>query len=109
MALQKTKIFSIGWLKGHKIISFFLLIILAVAGIFVYEKVAYEMNKRAFAQAKTAIDSVFADIVRQVGPPDDKKFNLKCHAIREVYGDGPTSCTLTIYFIYPIADKARAD
>ena len=55
------------WTKSHKFYSLLVLIVLLISGVFVYQKVALELNKRAFAQARTTIDTVYADIVAQVG------------------------------------------
>ncbi len=49
MAQQKSKIYNpLPWLRAHKFYSLLLFTVLSVAGVFVYEKVALGLNKRAF-------------------------------------------------------------
>jgi hypothetical protein len=109
MALTKPKSSRLGWFGRHKIISTILLIIVLVTGYFVYEKIAYQMNKHAFAETKSSIDTVYSNIISKVGSPDDKRNISTCSPVREVYGNGSTSCTLIIDFIYPVNNKREAD
>lgn len=86
-----------------------LLIILAVAGIFIYEKIALEQNKRAFAEARDAIDTIYKDIVAKVGTPDSSRRTSECSRPSVEIGKGPLSCDVGTDFIYGVADKPEAD
>lgn len=99
---------SVPWARSHKFYSLLLLTVLLVAGIFVYEKVALELNKRAFSQARTTIDTVYADIVAQVGSPDNSKRAAECSASHVIFGQGPISCSVDTDFIYGVSDKSEA-
>jgi hypothetical protein len=96
MAATKPRTSKIGWFGRHKIISVVLLVTVLVAGYFVYEKIAYQMNKHAFAEAKSSIDAVYADIVSKVGPPDDKNQIIQQCNSRTT----SISCSLAKDFIY---------
>ena|SRR3989344_1899346 len=110
MARQVAKIYSpLSWIRRHKLYSLLLFIVLLVAGIFVYQKVALELNRRAFAQARTTIDAVYADIVAQVGQPDDYRRDNICRTTQEVYGEGALSCYVTTDLILGVEDKQQSD
>lgn len=109
MAPRKSKTHNpLLWIRGHKIISLLLFIVLPVAGFFVYEKVALELNKRAFVHARAAIDTVYADIVAQVGPPDNSKRVIECSTSHVTFGQGPISCSVDTDFIYGVSDEGEA-
>lgn len=100
---------SVFWAKSHKLLALFLFIVLLVVGIFVYERVALELNKRAFARARTAIDTVYADIVAQVGQPDNSKRSSFCSRPNQTFGQGPLSCNVDTSFIYGVANEDQAN
>ena len=77
LALSKLR-GSLFWVRTHKIYSLLILIVLLIAGIFVYEKVALELNRLAFKSAQHAIDTVYEDIVKGVGQPDNSKATNEC-------------------------------
>ena len=53
MALSKRKGSSLlGWPRHHNLLSVLILIVLAAAGFFVYQKITSELNKRGFQQAR---------------------------------------------------------
>jgi len=96
------------WLKQHKWFSLLIIIALLITGVFVYEKIALELNKRAFAHARAAIDTVYADIVAQVGQPDNSKRSNTCSRPNQLYGRGRLSCDISITFIYGLNDLDQA-
>jgi len=100
---------SLFWVRTHKLVSLILAIILVVVGFFVYQKVALELNKRAFANARTAIDTVYADIVKEVGQPDNSKSTNECSRSHVAIGDGPLSCSVNTSFIYDVSNRSEAD
>lgn len=97
------------WVKSHKFYSLLILIVLLVAGYFVYDKIALELNKRAFQNARVAIDTVYADIVKEVGQPDDFKHENFCSRPNVTFGEGPLSCDVSTTFIYGVADMDDAN
>lgn len=107
-SLNKFKRFLF-WVRSHKLYSLFIFIVLLVVGFFVYEKIALELNKQAFAQARVAINTVYADIVSQVGQPDNSKQTSECSRSHVAIGDGPLSCYLDTEFIYAVTNKQQAD
>ena len=100
---------SVPWARSHKFYSLLLLTILLVAGIFVYERVALELNKRAFSQARATIDTIYADIVAQVDQPDNSKHSDTCSIYTEVYSTGPTYCNIVTTLIYGVKDESEAN
>ncbi len=98
------------FVKKHKITSAVLLILILVGGFFVYQRVVLELNKRAFAHARAAIDTVYADIVSQVGVPDDSKtIELCTQRYQEFTGYSDTTCHIDKSFIYGVVDKTDAN
>lgn len=96
-------------MRAHKFYSLFLVVVLLVAGIFVYGRIALELNKRAFAHARAAIDTVYADIVKNVGQPDNFKRSSTCSRPNQVYGQGPLSCEVSTTFIYSVLNMSQAN
>lgn len=96
-------------IRAHKILFLLFIITLLLAGVFIYQKVAQELNKRAFQQARTAIDSVYSDIVTQVGQPDNSKRNNFCSRPNREFEPGPLSCDVSTSFIYGVEDEDQAN
>jgi hypothetical protein len=109
MASAKTKN-QTGVFKRHfKFSAAIVLLVLLIGAYFVYEKVALEMNKRDFQQARAAIDNVYSEIVHQVGQPDNfKKYNL-CDTYKNEFENGPISCNVNVDFIYSVRDEDDAN
>ena len=97
------------WPKEHKLLSLLILVVLGVVSFFVYQRVALELNKRDFQQARAAIDKVYADIVTQVGRPDNSKRVNDCSRPDQEFGQGPLSCSVGIDFIYGVNNELDAD
>src|SRR3989344_7419762 len=108
LALSKLR-GSLFWIKTHKLVSLVLAIILLVVGFFVYEKVALELNRLAFKSARHTIDTVYTDLVNEVGPPDNSKTINECSRSHVAIGDGPLSCYIDNEFIYGVKDKTEAN
>ncbi len=96
------------WIRRHKFLSLFCVIVLLVIGVFVYEKVALELNRLAFKSAQHAIDTVYADIAAKVGQPDDYKVSNDCSRSNVEFGQGPLSCYVGTSFIYGVVDQSEA-
>jgi hypothetical protein len=111
MPANKIKTPKFGFFGRHKITSAIILVtFLGIAGIFIYQKIALELNKCNFQHARTAIDSVYADIVRQVGPPDDYKvIDLCSRRYQEFTGYGNLTCHIDKSFIYGVGDEAESN
>jgi hypothetical protein len=111
MALQKTKNFSrLRWPRDHKLISLLVIVVLLIGGYFVYEAVALRMNRHDFEQARTAIDTIYSDIVSQVGQPDDYKKERSCsRPYQEFTGYGSPNCDVGFSLIYGTQDEVKAN
>ncbi|HZP55662.1 MAG TPA: hypothetical protein VFB03_02745 [Candidatus Saccharimonadales bacterium] len=92
------------WFKRHILIILLFLIIASVAGYFIYQKVTLEMNRHSFQSAQHAIDGVYADIVSQVGAPDDSGTQKYCNTSPNGY-----SCIIGKSFIYGIDNESSAN
>ena len=103
----------LSWPKKHKLLAIPLLLLafllLLVLSYFVYDRVATELNKRAFQQAGIAMVEIYNNVAEEVGDPDDSNGSKSCGGFLGVYGEGPISCYLNTNFIYPIKDKQQAD
>jgi hypothetical protein len=109
MPANKIKTPKFGFFGRHKITSLIILVtLLGIAGIFIYQKIALELNKRDFQNARTAIDSVYADIVRQVGPPDNYKKVNQCVREHEELTQGSLFCNIDTTIIYGVKDRVEA-
>lgn len=100
---------SMQFVKTHKLVTALLFLVVVGLGFWGYQAYAKHANKVAFEQARSAIDTIYADIVAKVGQPDDNKVSRSCSTVQEVYGDGPLSCDLDTSFIYSVADKNSSD
>lgn len=99
----------LSWPRRHKWLAFFAAILFVILGIFIYYKVSLELNRRAFQQASYAIESIYADIVKEIGLPDDSRNSQGCGGFQGVYGEGPISCDIRVIFIYPVKDLTSAN
>jgi hypothetical protein len=97
------------WLKTHKLVIAITVIVALVLGFFTYQKIALELNKRAFAQARTAIDTIYADIVSQTGVPDEYQRPNSCSRAHQEFTQGPLSCDINSNFIYGVGNEAEAN
>lgn len=97
------------WPVRHKWLAFFFAIVLIILGFIVYEKIALEMNRLAFKSARHAIDTVYADIVKQLGPPDNSKTQSECS--KSYFGPYKLilSCSVDTDFAYGLDDKTEAN
>ncbi len=78
------------------------------AGIFAYQEIALQLNKRQFEHARVAIDTVYADIVSKVGQPDNFKRENSCSVSYQEFDTGRTSCSIDTSFIFAVKDKNEA-
>lgn len=88
-----------------------LIIAAAVAlplGIFAYGKYSARQDRQKFEQARAAIDSVYADIVAQVGPPARHKSDQSCDYASSEFGKGPLGCSIYMAFAYAVKDASQA-
>lgn len=94
--------------RSHKFISFLIFIVLLIVGIFIYQKIALEINKRDFQKARSAVDSIYSDIVTQIGVPDNSKHANTCSRPNLTFEEGLLSCRVSISFIYGVSDIGEA-
>ena len=103
----------LSWLRKHKWLSIPILLVVAVVlialGAVVYNKIATELNRRAFQQANYAIETIYNDIVKEVGPPDDNKRESRCSRSRGEFSEGPLGCYTSMFFIYGLSNKDQSD
>lgn len=98
--------------RRAKSLSLLLAVVIAVAialGIFSYNKYSDAQDKQKFEQARTAIDSVYADIVAQVGPPDDRQSTNACNIHKEEFASPSYTCYVETNFIYGLTNEDRAN
>ena len=110
MVVAKTKR---NFLRRHVITSFFLLlvtlIVLCIPAYFIYEKVALELNRRAFTKARLAIDTAYSDITAQVGQPYSHQSKNTCSRGYVDAWEQVTSCSVDIDFIYKVSSLQESD
>lgn len=98
------------WPKKHKWLTFFIAVLIIIAGLLAYESISYRLNKRAWFQAKESIDTIYADIVSRMGQPDDFIKYGDCRGFRGEFGEqGPINCEIYTSFIYAANNQNNAD
>jgi len=97
------------WPRKHKWLTLLTIVLLVIIAVFTYFKISLELNRRAFQQAAHAIETIYADIVKEIGPPDDNRYSRECSRPSVVYDQGPLSCSIGIDFIYGVSDKQEPD
>lgn len=105
------KYLGIGWIRRHKILTQVILLVLLVLGGIAYQLIALELNKRTFQHARVAIDDIYADIVTQVGSPDNFRHSDTCSQsyVESVFTTkGPIGCSVNTVFIYGIQNESQA-
>jgi len=110
MASDKPKrLTQLAWWRTHKVLFILTILVFAILGFLLYEKIALYENRRNFQQARLAIDSVYADIVRQIGQPDNHKRIDNCtRRYMEFTGYGDITCHVDDSLIYGVQDKDQA-
>jgi hypothetical protein len=90
-----------------------LLLIFVVACLaftfFAYQVYEGRVDKRGFQEARRAIDTVYADVVKKVGVPDEYKHTNECSRPSGVYEDGPLSCSVGTSLIYGVSNRSEAN
>jgi hypothetical protein len=110
MAKQKlNKTPPLSWVKSHKLVSVLVVLFVLVLGIGVYLRVALEINKHNFAQARKNIDTIYADIVAKVGQPDNSKRTNTCSQHNTEFRVEPRVCDVSTDFIYGVANENDAN
>ncbi len=109
MAIRNKKSSLLMWSSGHKFASTALFLLILVAGFFVYQRIALEMNEHAFQQARVTIDTIYADIASRVGKPDNFKRTNDCSRPSQEFEQGPLSCSVDTDFIYGVTDEQAAN
>ncbi len=97
------------WIKTHKVLTVLIAISVLAFGVLAYEKITLEQNRRAFIDARKAIDIVYVDIVKQVGQPDNFRRSNTCSRPSMEFQRGPLSCDVSTDFIYGVSNKEEAD
>lgn len=82
---------------------------MVIAGLLIYLRIDLELNKRAFQQANHAIDTIYANIVKEIGPPDDSRSENRCGKGQGLLSDGPWRCYINLFFVYGVANKEQSD
>lgn len=76
------------------------LLVLLIAGIFVYNYLSMQPNKKNFQQARASIDDIYSGTTSVLGKPDATKRINSC---------GGSQCTVYTSFVYGVADKNQAE
>lgn len=80
--------------------KWFLLLVVLIAGFLIYNYLSIQANKKTFAQARLAINNIFSQTTKNLGPPD---------ASRRIDSCGDSDCTIYTSFIYAVTDKSQAE
>ena len=91
----------LAYIKKHKIVSVFILI--AVVGIGIYSGlILYE--KQQFNKAEKALDSLYVDIVAELGEPVSYEKDKSCSRSSAKYSSGRLSCSIEYRLSYGEGD-----
>jgi hypothetical protein len=86
-----------------------LFLILLVSGYKVYDHFSIAANKRAFQNARAAIDNIYFDSIKQLGPADNAEASSSCKRDHVEFGTGQLSCNVGINFIYGLNNESEAN
>lgn len=111
MLMTKTKnTLRLGWLGRHKIFSIFILLVLASVTYIIYARIQTANNRRDFQQARGAIDSIYTDVLHNVGTPDRTTKTQDCtRRYQEFTGYGDLTCHLNAELLYPVNNEFDAN
>jgi hypothetical protein len=106
MAARKTK-------RSHRFkwpVCIIMLVVLGVFGFRIYDHFSIAANKRSFQDARTTIDSIYYDAVKQIGPADNAEIGSSCSkTYQEFTGYGDLTCYLNANFIYGVSSESEAN
>jgi hypothetical protein len=98
------------WPLRHKWIAGLALLLVIIGLSLAYQAYARYSNHKSFIQARQDIDLIYADVVKQVGQPDNYKETNSCsQSYQEFVGYGDISCSIDTEFIYGVVDAAQAN
>jgi hypothetical protein len=106
MASPKTK----KSLRSKWLIYSILFLILLVSGYKVYDHFSIAANKRAFQNARAAIDNIYFDSIKQLGPADAADISSSCtRTYQEFSGYKNMTCHVDTKFIYSTGNENAAN
>ena len=79
--------------KNQGIILIFFLIVV-VGGFVAYRQYSVWTDKQKFEKAQASIDTLYADIVVRLGPPNNYEHNQSCGRPNQKFEQGPLSCNV---------------
>jgi hypothetical protein len=86
-----------------------LFLILLVSGYKVYDHFSIAANKRAFQNARAAIDNIYFDSIKQLGPADSAEASSDCsRTYKEFTGYTDLTCEVDTRFIYAVVNESEA-
>lgn len=96
-------------LKHKKSLLALIIIVVLIAGYWIYGQVSTYTNKRDFQQAREAIDSIYKNVSKSASIPDNYSRNNVCaRSYQELSGYGEITCDVETSFIYAVPNKAEA-
>jgi hypothetical protein len=99
----------LAWPRKHKWLSGIIVAIAAVIiALFVLIPADNRHDKQDFVQARSAIDTIYEDIVASIGRPDDYKNSDTCSSGYSGPYDLITDCEISTDFIYGVKDHQDA-
>lgn len=106
MARAKTKSSS----KIRLLVYLTAAVVVLIGGFVLYNKHATANNKKNFQDARSTIDNIYYDAVKQIGPADNAQLSSNCSkTYKEFSGYGNLACHVDIAFIYPVSSGDEAN
>ena len=94
--------------KNQGIILIFFLIVV-VGGFVAYRQYSVWTDKQKFEKAQASIDTLYADIVVRLGPPNNYEHNQSCGRPNQKFEQGPLSCNVGLHFVYAVSSRDEGD
>jgi hypothetical protein len=96
--------------KKGKLVAVVTLVGLGVLTFWGYNTYQVRADKQRFEEARATIDSIYADIVTQLGEPDDYKRSNTCsRPYQEFTGYGAPQCDVGIIIVYGLENEEAAN
>lgn len=96
--------------KAKGLLVFGILLLVAGASYKIYAWQAVRADKQRFAEASALVDKIYADIVAELGQPEDHKRTNSCsRTYQEFSGYGDPTCSVGIRAVYGVVNRSEAD
>jgi hypothetical protein len=94
--------------KQNKWLTLTILVFIIFLALAVHHKIVVAADKKKFEQARMSLESLYSDIVAQVGTPERVERVNSCGYGNREFDRGPLGCSVTLQLTFVLNDSVQA-